>query len=67
MILGGGELKLGGEIPPFPRVLYETLSVTTFICSYRMLQVNIGRLVYPDYEINVTQPIFSSGEDFERY
>jgi len=28
MILGGEKLKLGGGNPPFPRVLYETLSPT---------------------------------------
>ena len=32
-----------------------------------MLRENIGQLVYADYTINVTTPIFSSEEEFERY
>lgn len=31
-----------------------------------MLQVNVGKLVYPDYEIATTQPLFKDVDAFER-
>jgi hypothetical protein len=31
-----------------------------------MLQVNVGKLVYPDYQIITTQPLFKDIEAFER-
>ncbi len=32
-----------------------------------MLQVNTGRLTYPEYEINVTRPLFATEEDFMKW
>ena len=32
-----------------------------------MLQVNVGMVVYPEYEVNITHSLFHSTEDFERY
>eukprot|EP00731_Ephydatia_muelleri_P025097 Em0017g180a len=34
---------------------------------YRMLQVKIGQVVYPDYDISVTRSLFASSQDFERF
>ena len=57
MILGGGKLKLGGGNPPFPRVLYETLSryVIAHDQFYKafpglVLQTTNARLSGPGYE-----------------
>ena len=35
--------------------------------SYQMLQVKIGQVVFPEYEVYITDPLFSSAEDFSRY
>ena len=37
-----------------------------FINSYKMLQVKIGQLVFYDYEVYVTDPLFPSAEEFSR-
>ncbi|XP_019849356.1 PREDICTED: fanconi-associated nuclease 1-like isoform X2 [Amphimedon queenslandica] len=34
---------------------------------YHMLQVSTGQIVYPKYDINVVEPLFSSCEDFEKF
>jgi hypothetical protein len=31
-----------------------------------MLQVNVGMIVYPEYEVNVTHSLFHCTEDFEK-
>ena len=35
--------------------------------SFRMLEADVGRTVFPDYDIIVTKPLFSSAEEFTRY
>ena len=35
--------------------------------SFRMLEADVGRTPYPDYDIIVTKPLFSSAEEFTRY
>ena len=35
--------------------------------SFRMLEADVGRTTYPDYDIIVTKPLFSSAEEFTRY
>jgi len=39
MILGGGELKLRGGNPPFPRVLYEALYSVPSLMNKRRSQI----------------------------
>ena len=34
---------------------------------YKMLQVNVGTLVYPEYKVDVSHPLFRSTEHFEEY
>lgn len=49
-------------------VLFEFLSLTDMILiiSFRMLQVNVGALTYPEYEVNVSQPLFATMDSFQR-
>ena len=35
-------------------------------CSYRLLQVNIGSVVFPSYPIVMTRPLFQSSEHYDR-
>ena len=35
--------------------------------SFRMLEADVGRTTYPDYDIIVTKPLFSSAEEFTQY
>ena len=44
---------------------YKSFYVT-FFCRYHMLQVNRGQIIYPDYNINVSRPLFESCGDFEK-
>ena len=45
---------------------YLCLSLCIWWCSFRMLEVDIGRRVYPQYEVDVTRPLFESSEEFTR-
>ena len=36
-------------------------------CSYRLLQVNIGSVVFPSYPILISRPLFESSEHYDRY
>ena len=35
--------------------------------SFRMLEADVGRTVFPDYDIIVTKSLFSSAEEFTQY
>lgn len=37
------------------------------LSRFRMLQVNIGKLAYPEYDIVTTRPLFKDKEAFDMY
>ena len=45
----------------------RTLHAHIHVRSFRMLEADVGRTPYPDYDIIVTKPLFSSAEEFTRY
>ena len=60
---GGSDCRIQGRLGC--NVL-RFFSVLLKPSSYRMLQVKIGQVVYPDYDISVTRSLFASSQDFER-
>ena len=38
-----------------------------YVFSYKLLQVNTGQLVFSEYDVYVTEPLFKTPEEFSRY
>ena len=45
---------------------FISIFMCTPLCRFRLLQVNVGTLKYPEYEVNVTQSLFQTQESFQK-
>ena len=46
--------------------IHRSHNYTNSLYRYHMLEVKIGRRIYPHYDIVIDKPLFTSREDFDR-